>query len=157
MSNEKEEMKLDDVSINVQDDFPTVDPGAYKAELISVKPEMRQKYESEEEEVVLCFKYQINAELGEVFVFRSVRPGTGDKSNLTKDMNSICKEEYSKARGSEQGVKDLLKSLIGNTYLITVDRITSKKGREYNKFLAVTSMPRGMGVAKKVTDDDIPF
>lgn len=148
-----DQMGIDDVPIAVGGgDYAVVDAGTYPAVLKDIKPTMRKKFQSEEEELVFSFRYSILADGAEVFVYRDLRPGTGDRSNLTKDMNAICKDEYSKVRNSEDGVRALLKSIIGKTFLITVDLATSKKGRQYNKFLAVTGMPKGMQVADTPTD-----
>ena len=145
-------------------DFPTLPPGTYTGQLLAVEVKAGKKYQSEELEDQIRFRFVVSHDsLGDVNLFKWTRNVAHPESGLVKLLLSMSGGALSAdVIDDADRLWDFALSLQGHSFLLLV----SKKDNGKNKITTVmalpnstppTGKPKGAAVLQDFTDDDIPF
>ena len=125
------------------ENFVTLPSGSYVAKLTDVSAQMKSSQFYEGEQLRIQFDFEAQAPTGEITkVFRDVKPSLNSKANLTKDLMGMTGQRVDTLDDSQ--VAALMNSLIGQTFLVTVEQYVNAQGVQKHKFRSVARLPQQM-------------
>lgn len=117
---------LSDVEFNFGSDYPAaLAPGGYICTLKQIEKGMKKKWQSEELEPCLTFKWQ--EKKTERLIFENLKVSMHERSKLRSRIMAMSGIVLKEENLTQRGLKEMLESFVGKDYLLQLKRSADGK------------------------------